>query len=57
VISVSDVILAFLAAWYWLMFAAACLVVFAGPWLCSRLEDRADARDAELWATMPGATR
>lgn len=41
--------------WYDLCFAIAGIVVFFGPAICDRLEERADNRDAELWATLPGA--
>jgi hypothetical protein len=45
------------AWWYWLGFFALALLMFAGPWLCSWLDDREDDRNAELWMQMPGATR
>lgn len=42
--------------WYWLIFSAAVLIWLAVP-IVARLEERADERDAELWSTLPGATR
>lgn len=42
--------------WYWTWFAIACLVCAAVP-AVAWWEDRQDARDREVWATVPGATR
>lgn len=40
--------------WYWLLFFLAAVAVLAGPWLCARLDDRADRRDREAWRSLGG---
>lgn len=42
---------------YAVLFLLAVIVCFVAVPACDRWERRQDAKDAELWATMPGATR
>lgn len=42
---------------YEALFTAVCLAVFGGPKICAWLEDRADSRDRQIWAKVPGTIR
>lgn len=46
-----------LPAWYYVLAVVFCAALCGLPWLLMWLEDRADQRDREAWADVPGATR